>query len=343
MSDKTKRITMVELARLAEVDISTVSRALNDSPLVTQVTKDHILKIAGETGYVINVSARNLRRQASQAIGIVIPMGPESGQTISDPFFLEMVGAVSHAASQQDHDLIVSVPHSEDQIAARRLLQTGRADGLIVIGQAGRAERLNMLGTLSKNIVVWGGRHGETNYTLVGSDNFEGGLIATEHLLKLGRKRILFLGDIELPEVALRYDGLKKAHELAGITCDNELILNLNFGGDTAFKKISEYCQTGLKFDAIFAASDVLAMSAIHALNAQDLRVPEDVSVVGYDDIGQAAMMTPSLTTVDQNIAKGGEMMVDLLLRKISGETVASAMTPTRLVVRKSCGGAATD
>ncbi|MCF6328790.1 MAG: substrate-binding domain-containing protein, partial [Henriciella sp.] len=296
-----------------------------------------------ETGYGINASARNLRRQASQAIGIVIPRRPDSGQTISDPFFLEMVGAVSHAASQQGYDLIVSVPQNEDQIAERRLLQTGRADGLIVIGQAGRAERLNMLGTLSKNIVVWGGRHGETNYTLVGSDNLEGGRIATEHLLKLGRKRILFLGDIELPEVALRYDGLKKAHDLAGAAYDPELILKLNFGGDTAFNKIAEYCQTGLKFDAIFAASDVLAMSAIHALNAQNLRVPEDVSVVGYDDIGQAALVTPSLTTVDQNIAKGGEMMVDLLLRKISGESVASALTPTRLVVRKSCGAATPD
>ena len=121
---------MAELARIANVDISTVSRALNDSPLVKEKTKTHVLKIAAETGYVVNASARNLRRQSAQAIGIVIPLAPESGQTISDPFFLEMVGAVSHAASQRGYDLIVSVPQSSAEIAERRLLMTGRADGL---------------------------------------------------------------------------------------------------------------------------------------------------------------------------------------------------------------------
>jgi len=364
MSDKAKRITMVELARLAAVDISTVSRALNDSPLVKQGTKDHVLKIAAETGYVVNASARNLRRQSSQAIGLVIPLHPDSGQTISDPFFLEMVGAVSHAASQKGYDLIVSVPQSEEQIAERRLLQMGRADGLIVIGQAGRAERLNALGDVSRNIVVWGGRHGQTNYTLVGSDNVEGGRIATEHLLSLGRRRILFLGDTDLPEVALRYDGLKQACESHGQSPDPALVLKLSFGGDAAFNEVVRFRSSGPTFDAIFAASDVLAISAIQALVSLGVKVPEDVSVVGYDGIGQAALATPSLTTIDQNISAGGAIMVDLLLRKIAalttidqnisaggaimvdlllrkiaGETVESATTSTRLIIRKSCGG----
>ena len=188
----TKKVTMVDLARLAEVDISTVSRALNDSPLVKTDTKEHILKIASEIGYVVNASARNLRRQSSEAIGIVIPLQPGSDQTISDPFFLEMVGAVSHAASQKGYDLVISVPQSAEQIAERRLLQTGRADGLIVIGQAGRSERLNALGALAQKVVVWGGRTGDSNYTLVGSDNVEGGRLATDHLLSSGEKRYSF-------------------------------------------------------------------------------------------------------------------------------------------------------
>ena len=114
---KASKMTMAELARLAEVDVSTVSRALNDSPLVKEKTKRHILKIANETGYAVNASARNLRRQSAEAIGIVIPLRPESGQTISDPFFLEMVGAVSHAASERGYDLIISVPKGDEQIA----------------------------------------------------------------------------------------------------------------------------------------------------------------------------------------------------------------------------------
>ena len=331
---------MTELARIAQVDISTVSRALNDSPLVKPKTKEHILRIAAETGYAVNASARNLRRQSSEAIGIVIPMNPDSGQTISDPFFLDMIGAVSHAASKNGYDLVVSIPQNEEQIAERRLLQTGRADGLIVIGQAGRAERLNALGPLSKNIVVWGGKTGRTNYTLVGSDNTEGGRTAAIHLLGLGRKSILFLGDIDLPEVKLRHDGFEKAHAEHGITHDPDLLLKLNFGGNMTFDAVRALVDQGRAFDAIFAASDVLAMAAIQALQSRELRVPYDVAVVGYDDIGQAAMSTPSLTTINQNIKLGGEIMVDLLLRKIAGERVQSRLTPTQLVVRDSCGGA---
>ncbi len=333
-----KKITMAELAQLAEVDISTVSRALNDSPLVKTNTKNHVLKIAAETGYVVNASARNLRRQSTQAIGIVIPLAPESGQTISDPFFLEMVGAVSHAASQRGYDLIVSVPQSETEIAERRLLMTGRADGLIVIGQAGRGERLNELNMSQSNIIVWGGRDEDHTYSVVGSDNVEGGRLATNHLLELGRRRILFLGDISLPEVALRYEGYLEAYKKHHVATDTSLILKLNFGGETAFSAVKDFVAQDNKFDAIFAASDVLAMAAIHALRAIGRSVPEDVSIVGYDDVGQAAMATPPLTTINQNIALGGELMVDMLLQKIEGKKVKSAYTPTDLIIRQSCG-----
>ncbi len=337
-SPMAKKITMAELARIAKVDISTVSRALNDSPLVKQVTKEHVLKVAAETGYVINASARNLRKQSSQAIGIVIPLAPDSGQTISDPFFLEMVGSVSHAASKHRYDLILSVPQSETQIAERRLLTTGRADGLIVIGQAGRAERLEELNKNRSNIVVWGGREKDHSYTLVGSDNIEGGRLATDHLLDLGRRRILFLGDIGLPEVAMRHDGYIKAHAARGTDVDPSLILKANFGGETVFAAVKGFAASARKFDAIFAASDVLAMSAIQALQSEGVTVPGDVSVVGYDNVGQAAMSTPALTTINQNIRRGGEMMVEMLLKKIDGKKVQSAFTPTELVIRQSCG-----
>lgn len=339
MHKKQQKITMTELARIAGVDISTVSRALNDSPLVKPKTKELINKIAMETGYAVNASARNLRRQSSEAIGLVIPMKPDSGQTISDPFFLEMVGAVSHSASLRGYDLIVSVPQSEESIAERRLLITGRADGLIVIGQAGREARLNALGPLTKKVVVWGGKVGNTKYTLVGSDNVEGGKTAADHLLALGRRSILFIGDTALLEVGLRYEGVCLAHAGAGMTHDRSLILSEGFGGETTFAAVQALVDGGKVFDAIVAASDVLAMTAILALNSRGIKVPEDVSVVGYDDIGQAALNTPPLTTIRQNISLGGEMMVDLLVRKISGERVRSKHTPTELIIRDSCGG----
>ena len=329
-------MTMAELAKLADVDVSTVSRALNDSPLVKEQTKNLILKIASETGYVVNASARNLRRQSSEAIGMVIPLRPESGQTISDPFYLEMVGAVSQAAAANGYDLIVSIPRDDESIAERRLLQTGKADGLIVIGQAGMMKQLQQIGPLAQKIVVWGGSDGPTNYSLVGSDNIEGGRLAADHLLSLGRERILLLGPLGLPEVQLRREGFLKAHAEHGRTWDESLSLEIEFGAVNAFEEILKLLDGDLKFDGIFAASDVLAMSALLALNAKGLNVPHDVAVVGYDNIAQASMVTPALTTIDQNIEQGGQLMVAKLLAQLNGETVSSQLTPTRLVVRNS-------
>jgi DNA-binding LacI/PurR family transcriptional regulator len=331
-----RKMTMAELAKLARVDVSTVSRALNNSPLVKNDTKIEILRMAAEVGYVVNASARNLRRRSSEAIGMVIPLRPESGQTLSDPFFLEIVGAVSQAASTRGYDLIISVPKEEEKIAGQRLLQTGRADGLIVIGQAGRLHRLDALGDLSSKIVVWGGSDSHANYTIVGSNNLEGGRLAANHLLSLGRRRIAFVGPIALPEVKLRFDGFVSAHERYNVPVNPALSLNVEFGADTAYSDIINFLESGETFDAIFAASDVLAMKAILALQSKGIVVPEDIAVIGYDNIGQSALSTPPLTTIDQSIGLGGAMLVDALLRKLEGEVVLSQMTPTQLVIRGS-------
>jgi DNA-binding LacI/PurR family transcriptional regulator len=334
----TKNITMAELANLAGVDVSTVSRAINNSPLVKEATRQHVLEIADKTGYEINASARNLRRQSSETIGMVIPLRPESGQTISDPFFLEMVAAVSHRASKRGYDLIINLPDEEQSISERRLLGTGKADGLIIIGQAGRGERLMSLGNLEKKVVVWGGRTDESEVTIVGSDNRNGGFLATDHLLRLGRKRILFLGPVELPEVGLRFEGFVDAHRKFGADIDERLQLSVDFNADAIKAELSGFIDSGLSFDAIVAASDVLAISAVQALTERNINVPRDVAVVGYDNIGQSAHSIPSLTTIDQNIKHGGEIMVDLLLKKLDGETVKDELTDTQLVIRQSCG-----
>ena len=331
-----KKMTMAELADLAGVDISTVSRSLNDSPLVKQKTKDEIFRLASEHGYVINASARRLRKKSSETLGIVIPLDPKSGQTISDPFFLEMVGAVTQAAAKRGYDLIVNIPDSTSQIAERRLLQTGRADGLIVIGQAGRVGRLNALGDLSNKIIVWGGDDKIGNYTVVGSDNIRGGRLAAKHLFERGRDRILFVGDTGLPEVKLRYDGMVEAHRDKGIMHDPGLQLSVPFGGKAAFAAIQTFLENRQDFDGLFAASDVLAIAAIHALRKHGKVAPDDVAIVGYDNIEQSGMVTPSLTTIDQNIAEGGELLVSLLLDKLDGKNVRSRLTETRLIQRKS-------
>jgi DNA-binding LacI/PurR family transcriptional regulator len=332
------RMTMSGLAKLSGVDISTVSRALNDSPLVNDKTKDHILKLATETGYAINARARNLRKQSSQTLGIVIPVYPGSQQNLSDPFFLEMIAAVSQAAAKFDYDLIINLPNSPSEIAERRLLLSGKADGLIIIGQAGRIERLRSLGDAADRVVVWGGMIDAADYTLVGSDNFEGGRLVGQHLKDIGRQRVVFLGDIDLPEVELRYNGLMSVWNGEGAD-QSVMHVRSSFDGHEAYRQTLALCESAHSFDAIFAASDVLAIAAIHAVQSKDLRVPEDVAVVGYDNIGQAAMISPGLTTIDQNIKLGGEILVNTLIEKIAGNPVSATLTPTKLVIRGSTVG----
>jgi len=149
----------------------------------------------------------------------------------------------------------------------------------------------------------------------------------------------LFLGPGRLPEVQLRYNGFLKAHDERGVRWDDTLTLDIEFGAKNAFEEVLQFLDSGKKFDAIFAASDVLAMSALLALNARGISVPDDVAVVGYDNIAQAGMATPSLTTIDQNIARGGELMVEKLLAQLAGETAKSELTPTQLIIRESSGG----
>jgi len=336
-----KKTTMSELARLAGVNVSTVSRALSDSPLVKPDTKDQIRRLADELGYVVNVSARNLRKQSTETLGIVVPLTSGGGESISDPFYLEMVGAVCSACAERDYDLIIHIPHGGHPVSERRLLQTGRADGLIVIGQAGRMDYLNHLEDINNRLVVWGAAVENANYTLVGSDNIAGGQMAGEHLLEIGRKRVLFLGDTDLPEVAFRYKGFKQALVRAGVAHSDEYVVKLAFGGNAGatIGKLSELHQQGLEYDAIFAASDTLAIYAMDALRSLGRSVPNDVAVIGYDNIGRAEFAHPPLTTIDQHFTEGGHLMVDMLLQKLAGERVESKSTATSLVVRESTLG----
>ncbi|MBX2798932.1 MAG: LacI family DNA-binding transcriptional regulator [Myxococcales bacterium] len=334
------KITMADVARLAGVAPSTVSRALNDSPLIHGATKARIRRIAQQHGYAVNATAASLRRQSAQALGLVVPLAPSGGQKVSDPFFLEMVAAITTAAAKRGYDLLLSLPGDAGRVSQRRLLSTGRADGLIVIGQAGRHDRLNELAQAGSPIVVWGGQLGDQRYTTVGSDNVVGGRLAAEHLLSLGRRRLVFLGDPALPEVELRYTGFSMAHDAGGVRIDPALVRRAPFSGDGARAEIEDLLSNRLQFDGVVAASDLLAISAIRALHESDVSVPGDVAVVGYDDVPLAAQVSLPLTTVSQSIWHGGMRLVELLVSLLQDGTPPSEFTDTRLVVRSSCGAA---
>ncbi|MFK7930432.1 MAG: LacI family DNA-binding transcriptional regulator [Myxococcota bacterium] len=333
------RVTMEDVARLAGVSPATVSRALNDSSVVSDATKERIRKIAEEQGYTVNATASSLRRQSLQTIGVVTPLAPAGDYTVSDPFFLEMVGAIAESATHHGYDLLLSLPgRHKGEVARRSLLSRGRADGMVIIGQAGRDERLNELADAGAPIVVWGGHTPGNRYCTVGSDNLQGGRLAVDHLLSLGRRRVLFLGDRRLPEVAQRYRGYVDGLLARGLTPEPELYREAPFAGEAARREMNSVLAAGLSFDAVFAASDMLALSASGALVEAGLRIPDDVAVVGYDDVTLASQVPIPLTTVSQGIQHGGRRLVELLLEHIGGGAPESELTPTRLVVRQSCG-----
>lgn len=331
-------IKMSDIARMAGVSVSTVSRALAGSSLVPEAKREEILALARDHGYVINEQARNLRLKKTRTIGVVIPLGHEVGQLISDPFFIELFGRLADEITARDYNVLLTKVAKPEPGWLDRLIQSRKADGLIVIGQSDQHEALNAVARDYLPLVVWGAHLPSQIYCSVGSDNIGGARVAVEHLIRQGRRRIAFLGVPNLPEVGLRLEGYRRALAAAGIAEDKSLTAPAHFTVDTAYDTVRGLIEAGTRFDAIFAVSDVIAIAAIKALTAAGLRVPEDVAVIGFDDVTIAAYVNPPLTSVRQDLARGARVMIDLLFRRMEEEDTPSATMPAELVIRKSCG-----
>jgi DNA-binding LacI/PurR family transcriptional regulator len=326
--------TMAELGALVGVSAATVSRAIAGSPLVNAKTREQILSLARERGYVVNAAARSLRLKRTETISVVIPLGHESSQPLTDPFFVEMLGRLAEEITLRGYGMFLTkvLPPMADWLP--RLIAAGRADGVIVIGQSTEHATLNEAAKTYRPLVVWGTEVAGQKYCTVGSDNRAGAADAVTHLVQSGRKRILFLGDPKIPEIGQRYAGYRSALKAAKLTPQHEVPAHLT--AEAAYRTVHDLAVGSAKFDAIFAASDVIAISAIRALADAGRAVPHDVAVVGFDDIALAAHANPPLTTVRQDLAQGAKLLVDLVFRRIAGEETASVVLPAELVVRES-------
>lgn len=329
---------MADIARLSGVSVATVSRALNGSTLVNAETRTRVVDLARSLNYQINISAKNLRMKHNQTVAVVVPYDALTRQHVSDPFFLAMLGSLADALTEQGFDMLISRVDAERLDDAAALYDSGRAIGVILIGQWRHHDQLNDMAQRRVPIVVWGAQLPRQLYCTVGSDNFEGGQLASAHLIGQGRQRIAFLGDTNLPEVGLRHAGYADAHKRKRIKLDPKLTIASAFTAEDGERVVNALIASGTPFDALFAASDLLAMTAINTLRKHGVHVPHDVAVVGYDDISLAAHAHPPLTTVRQPIDVAGRALVKALAELLRGEQPKPVLLPTALIVRGTSG-----
>jgi DNA-binding LacI/PurR family transcriptional regulator len=336
LASSREKVQMADIARLAGVSVSTVSRALAGSTLINEATRTRVADLAQSLNYTINVGAQNLRLRQNRTIAVIVPFDPATRQHLSDPFFLSLIGSLADALTHRGYEMLLARVDASRLDHAALPYQTGRAAGIVLVGQWHHHDQLNSMAVQGVPFMVWGGQLPGQVYGTVGSDNLQGGQLATTHLLSRGAQRVAFFGDPELPEIGLRHQGYLAALQQAGIGPDPQLVRPAPFVPTAIEREVERLVAERARFDAIFAASDLMAMTVISTLRRLHLEVPKDVLVAGYDDIELARHFHPPLTTVRQPIAEAGEVLVEQLLAQLGGARPQSRLLETALQVRES-------
>ncbi|MBW8880482.1 MAG: LacI family DNA-binding transcriptional regulator [Asticcacaulis sp.] len=339
---KQQRPTSFDIAALAGVSQTTVSRALSQSPLVSEEARRRVIDAAKTLRYKVDVNARKLRSRKIHTLAVLISEDLDSNDSPINPFFLPLIGSILKYAGQKGYDVLVSLQQKSDEWGTDYGFSR-RADGIIFLGckdyqvYTRLFEYLNEVGD---PWVVWGVNRPDFARLCIGSDNEGGGYAATKHLIDLGRKRIAYLGKSqpEHPEFRDRYHGYCRALKAAGLPIDEALRVDAFLAREDGAAAIDKMLDNGVAFDAVFCATDLLAMGAMQELHKRGLRVPGDVSVVGFDDLWVCSSLSPALTTVRQDTEAAARALIDGLSSLIEAEDVTDTLMPAKLVIRESCG-----
>lgn len=336
----TRRPTSFDIAALAGVSQPTVSRALSGNPAVSEETRRRVLDAARSLNYSVDKNASGLRTRQSRTIALLFFEDPTPDDTLINPFYLSMVGAITRACAANRYDLLISFQQlSGDWHVDYE--DSRKADGILLLGYGDYTTarpRLEQLVDQQTHFVRWGAARAGQVGTTVGSDNDLGGYLAGRHLLDAGRRRIAFLGSIGAgaPEFRERWNGFARAHAESGVALDEALRVDAVPTEESGRSAVAQLLACGAGFDAIFATSDLTAIGALRALHDAGLHVPRDVAIVGFDDIAAARLSEPPLTTIAQDPRQAGEMLVETLIARIEEREAASVLLPVRLIVRGS-------
>lgn len=339
---KQQRPTSLDIAALAGVSQTTVSRALSQSPLVSEDARRRVIEAAKSLRYKVDVNARKLRSRKIHTLAVLISEDLNSNDSPINPFFLPLIGSILKYAGQKGYDVLISLQQQSDEWGTDYGFSR-RADGIIFLGckdyqvYTHLFEYLNEVGD---PWVVWGVNRPDCARLCIGTDNEGGGYAATKHLIELGRRRIAYVGKYqpEHPEFRDRYQGYCRALKEAGLPVDGALRVEAFLDREEGSAAIDKMLDEGTAFDSVFCATDLLAMGAMQALHRCGLHVPNDVSVVGFDDLWVCSSLSPALTTVRQDTEAAARALIDGLSCLIEEEPVQDTLMPARLVIRESCG-----
>jgi LacI family transcriptional regulator len=334
MKRNKRSITIHDVASAAGVSVSTVSRVLNDKDDIAPETYERIKTIIGEMGYTSSLAARSMRSRRTNVIGLIMP---DAGE----PFPIEVMKGVNRAIAALDYDLIIYTcgdvrKHytADREIKFVSLLNNSITDGVVVITPAATHFITNA------PVVAVDPHYEATEYPAVISTNREGATEAMNYLIELGHRRIGFIGGRDdLVSANRRLRGYQDSLAQAGIPIDPDLIVQGDFTASAGLRCARQLLNLPVPPTAIFAANDQSALGAYQAAQEAGLSIPGDLSVVGFDNIPEAAQADPGLTTVDQSIQEMGRIAIQMLVKLIEGEPLESKIikTSTRLVIRDSC------
>jgi DNA-binding LacI/PurR family transcriptional regulator len=328
--------TIDDIARIAQVSKSTVSRALNDSPLVKEETKEQILAIARQHNFRLNAPARRLSLKQSCTVAFVTHAYYKDF-SLDDLFTLEIMGGVSNGLHELGYDMLVIQVSPRDSDWIHQYLRSGRVDGFILLTGSRKQSYVRNLVDLGAPFVAWGFSNPDQSFCTVNGDNLSGGRLATEHLIHSGRQRIAFLGGPAAQmETQLRYRGYESALQAADRPTDPATVAYGEYCSAAAAEAMEQLLERAPDLDAVFVTSDLNAIAAMEVIRRHGKRIREDIAVVGYDDLSIASYNQPPLTTIRQNIPLAGRLLAQNLIQYLKTGVVSQVTMPVELVVRQS-------
>jgi len=333
----TKRPTINDIAKRAGLSKASVSRALNGKQDVDPQTRQRVLKLATQLGYVPSASARALSNGRSNCLGLLVP-------TLTWPWILEVLRGVAEEIEPSGYSLILYTTaggEDSEREFMSQVVPAGAVDGLALVIPLGMLEYIEQLAKGGLPIVVVDDRGHYPDLPTVATTNVEGGRSATRHLIEQGRRRIAMLnGPHDFGCNRDRLKGYESALEDAGLPADPRHVVDSDFKESGGASAMAELLSADPRLDAVFAANDLMAFGAMRALRNAGRRIPEDVAVVGFDDLPASAMTHPPLTTVRQPLYEMGRTAASMVMAAVRGESIAKRVElPTSLVIRDSSVG----